>query len=241
MDGSNTGPKASQMPLRETESDQPPDDAELMERNMRRALGMDGGGTQRTLTITVGAPRAPAAARPAIAGPTSRQEADTATQTGFRAGPSSPLRQHVVELEDKLAAERQRHDEARHLLRRAELTVQALEARLRCEAIVQAEELDAERRTTIKAQRALDEATFEIQQRGAARRSAVRSVQEAPAQAAESQAVRATARAKSVPLDPKPVNNASPPKKRGRPRTRPLPEPKPVRWWTPSYRAKAKT
>ena len=31
---------------------------------------------------------------------------------------------------------------------------------------------------------------------------------------------------------------ATPPKKRGRPRINPIPEPKPVRWWTPSFRAK---
>ncbi len=239
MDGSNTRPKISQMPLRDTEAVQPPDDTELMERNMRRALGMDGGSAQRTLTIAPGSPRPATAARTTVPG-SSHGDADTAAQAGSRGGPLSPLRQLVVELEGKLAAERRRHEEARHLLRRAELTVQGLEARLQREAIAQAEELEAERQTTIKAQRATDETAFEIQQRGKARRAAVSSMQAAAGQAVENHAVAARAQAESVPDDPKTVSDALPAKKRSRPRTRPLPEPKPVRWWTPSYRAKPK-
>lgn len=47
-----------------------------------------------------------------------------------------------------------------------------------------------------------------------------------------------------APREPRPpqelVDASEPPRKRGRPRIHPAKEPKPVRWWTPSFKAKTK-
>jgi hypothetical protein len=154
----------------------------------------------------------------------------------------SALQQRVAELERQLATERQRHGEVHQLLQRTELATRTLETRCQHSALAQQEELDKARQATLTAQRALDDAIFERQQRTTARRSAKAKSQEeaSPAMASPAPVHLAAAELDGM-SSPKPMTDPSAPKKRGRPRTRPLPEPKPVRWWTPSFRTKAKS
>ena len=163
---------------------------------------------------------------------------------GTSATGPSPLQQRVTELEQQLAGERQKHGEARQLLQRTELATRSLETRTQHDALTQQEELDGARQATVRAQRALDDTVFEAQQHDSARRTARASLHEQPKQEPDDQVVVAVVPAGPEPdvVSPTPAASAPPsPKKRGRPRTRLLPEPKPVRWWTPSYKAGAKT
>lgn len=218
-----------------------PVDAELTEERMRRALGLSGPSRNATLTIRGGSPRRPAAKAPAPSG----HEAGVADGSGLRAGTVSPLQERVGALEPILAAERQRHTETRQLLQRAELRVRGLEARTLSDAVAQAEALDVERRAVINAQRALNEALFEAQQRDAAGRTAAAGRQTGTSPVTTDQVGPEAAMRPATTSDtvaaPQAATQPVPAKKRGRPRTRPLPEPKPVRWWTPSFQAKIKS
>jgi len=223
----------------ETEDAAALDDAASTERKMRRALGLDGPGRQGTLTIQAGSPKR--VTGELATSRRSRQEPDATSDGAHRANNGSPLQARVETLQQQFAAERQRHGEARQLLGQAELKLRSFEERLREGVLAQAEELEAARRATANAQRALDEVLFDT-----ARQREVQPSTRASKLAAPPEALMGHAPNTLVTTELAMVATASPPskdpalKKRGRPRTRPIPEPKPVRWWIPSYKAKAK-
>jgi len=212
----------------------------MMEERMRRALGLGGSSAQPTL-ITKTAPALKASDGSAAPGLVRRKPDSVSGSSALTSVPSA-LQLRVAELERQLATERQRHGEVHQLLLRTELAARTLETRCQHSALAQQEELDRARQATLTAQRALDDTVIERQQRTTARRSTKARSQQEASQAAISQApVVLTAAKSDVMNSPKPTTDPSAPKKRGRPRTRPLPEPKAVRWWTPSFRANTKT
>jgi len=152
-----------------------------------------------------------------------RQKEGADRQSAFAA----QLSECVATLEAQLATEREQHAGTRRRLHQAEVAARALATRSEQDALTQQEELEAVRQNTVTAQRALDEALFETRQRKVAKQ-----ITPAPSHAAAPP--RLDAAAAEQPACPAPA------KTRGRPRTRPIPEQKPVRWWTPSYRAKGK-
>ena len=160
------------------------------------------------------------------------------------AGGPSTLQQRVMDLEQQLTAERQQHAEVRRMLQQTEGAVRSLEARTQHDAFARPGELDLARQATLRAQRGLDEALFEVQQRTDARRSASANVREQATSAATSPIATtpATVEPEADALCPvMPASETPPLKKRGCPGTRPLPELKPVRWWTPSFRDGSRT
>ena len=227
-------------PVRDRADAGSPDDAELTEDRMRRALGLDRSGSTLTLP-TKNAPSRPATIRVQASNPPN-QRASSAERTGTRPDAALPLRQRITELEHQLTVERQRHEEARRLLQQAELTARNLEARFQQKASAQQEELEAERRAIVTAQQPLDEALFESQPRDQATRIARAEMAVGELPTAKRLAARVAAPPKrSPPTAVSSVGALAEPKKLGRPRTHSMPEPKPVRWWTLSYRAKTKT
>lgn len=152
-----------------------------------------------------------------------RQKEGAERQSAF----ASQLSERVTTLEAQLTTEREQHGETRRRQQQAELAARALAARTEHDALAHQEELEAVRQNTVKAQRVLDAALFETQQRKDAK-------QITPARSHAAAKPRLDAAALERP------KCSVSPKTRGRPRTRPIPEQKPVRWWTPSYRAKNK-
>jgi len=216
------------------------DDVEMMEERMRRALGLGGSSAQTTLTVKATlAPQASGGS--AVPGLVRRKPESVSGSSALTSVPSA-LQQQVAELERQLATERQRHGEVHQLLRQIELATRTLETRCEHSALAQQEELNRARQATLTAQRALDDAVFERQQRVTARGSAkARSQEEAsPAVASPAPVILAAAKLDMI-SSPNLTIDPSSLKKRGRPHTRLLPEPKPVRWWTPSFRIKAKS
>lgn len=218
------------------EAIQPPDETELLEDRMRRALGLGTPNAARVLAIQDATSRH-------IGGNTATAKAvsrSISSTTGFSpavAGVPSAFQQRVTELEQQLTSERQKHGEVGHLLQQTEGSIRNFEARLQHDALARTAVLDAARQATLSARRALDEALFEVQQRSSTKHSAKVIAQEQASQVGVTVAdirLDATGSTKSVVESPSP-------KKRGRPRTRPLPEPKPVRWWASSSRDETKS
>jgi len=231
---------SKQASILEAEATRSSDDVEMMEERMRRALGLGGPSAQPTLTTKPASARQ-ASDRSAAPG-LGRRKPDSVSRNSTLTSLPSPLQQRLAELEQKLATEQQRHGRVRQLLQQTELAARTLQTRCEHSALAQQEELDRERQATLRAQRALDDATFELQQRTKPSRSTKVKSQEGASQAATSPApVVSAAAGLDVMISPEPTTDPSSPKKRGRPRIRPLPEPKPVRWWTPSFRKKAKS
>jgi len=230
---------SKQLPILEPEAALSSADVETMEERMRRALGLCGPGARPTLTTKAAPARqgGDGSAAPGLA----RRKPDSISGSSALPNALSPLQQRVAALEQKLATEQQRHGQVRQLLQQTELAARTLQARCEHTALAQQEELDRERQATLTAQHGLDNAPFELRQRTTAKRSANARSKEEASQAAANQAPVGLAAAKlDIISSSEPVNDPSLPKKRGRPRTRPLPEPKPVRWWTPSFRTKPK-
>lgn len=217
------------------------DDADVAEDRMRRALGLMGPNSRE---IPAGKSAA-APATPAEAS-SSRRPGQPRGRTEGTPGYSetaASLSRRAAELEDQLAGERARHDETRSQVQQVELAARALEAQLQRSALAGQEELDAARQATVTAQRALDEASFEIRKPNTTARadSVHRRAVVEPATA--NQAEPSVARTKTTPHAVALAQSAAEPtpaKKRGRPRLHPVSEPKPVRWWTASFRARAK-
>ena len=152
------------------------------------------------------------------------------------------LRERITSLEGSLESERTAHAATRRSLAEQHAAAQALQTRLAHAALAHTEALDNERRLRVAAQQALAEAqaVHEPAPLVASRRR--RQAAARPAAPIEAVAVAA-----ELPVKAAPAVKAAKPKlpvgekpKRGRPRINPLPEPKPVRWWTPSFRAKTK-
>ena len=218
-----------------------PTDAQSAEAKMRRALGLHGTGSGK------GAAHTPQQ-RPEQARQRHRFVQDggvPVTVLNHRADDGSALKERITELERQLETERAQHAGTRRALQESQSAVQALETRRVHADLAHQDALTQERRALVTAQQALNAALAD-----AAQASSRRSRAAAPAVAASAPADMAAgaseASAASEPGDEAaPVQadgdvTAAATKKRGRPRTRPLPEPKPVRWWTPSFRAKTK-
>ena len=127
------------------------------------------------------------------------------------------LRERIGELQSSLEHERAAHAATRRSLQEQQAAAQALQTRLAHTELAHDEALSLERQARIAAQEALAAVP-------APPRRAVKAVNpsERPAKAAAPEGAEV----------PKP--------KRGRPRTAAPKEPKPIRWWTPSFRAKTK-
>ena len=195
---------------------------------MRRALGLSGANQSGMLPAAMDpAPRA------AVLENASAHR--TCQRRRHREGPdrqnafTSQLSVRVTTLEAQLATEREQHASARRRLQQADVAAQALATRSERDALAQEEELEVVRENTAKAQRALDGALLEMQQRKNTKQTTA--ARSHPAAKLKSKLDTAPPERPACP---------APPKKRGHPRTRPVPEQKPVRWWIPSYRAKSK-
>ena len=193
-------------------------DPNLVEINMRRALGLTGGGSGR-------------------GGAVPQQRADQArgrhkfaqdgsvpvTVLNHRPDELAAKDARIAELVASLENERNTHANTRRTMAEQQSALQALQTRLAHMELAHRDALEAERRTLAMAQAALVEAKAQPAPRRAAR-----------------PAVDAAAPAASDDAPATPEGPAAPKAKRGRPRIHPPREPKPLRWWTPSFKAKTK-
>lgn len=201
-----------------------PSDPNLVELNMRRALGLtSGGGNGR-------------------GGAVPQQRADQArgrhrfaqdgsvpvTVLNHRPDELSAKDARIAELQASLENERNTHANTRRTLSEQQAAHQALQTRLAHMELAHRDALEAERRTLAVAQSALADAKAQPAPRRTPRPTAE------PAALAD-----ATADAVDGPAAPTALP-AAPKAKRGRPRIHPPREPKPLRWWTPSFKAKTK-
>lgn len=196
-------------------------DPNLVEINMRRALGLTGGGGNGR------------------GGAVPQQRADQArgrhrfaqdgsvpvTVLNHRPDELAAKDLRITELVASLENERGAHANTRRTLAEHQMAHQALHTRLAHMELAHGDALEAERRALTVAQSALTEAKAQP-----APRRAARPVVEPPeAPVAEVIAIPETPEAPEAPKA-----------KRGRPRIHPPREPKPLRWWTPSFKAKTK-
>lgn len=201
------------------------------ESKMRRALGLTGGGGGGN--------------RPQV----TQQRPDQArgrhkfvqdggvpvTVVNHRIDENGPLKDRIAELEASLENERNNHANTRRSLSEQQAAAQALQTRLAHADLAHNEALMAERNARLAAQSALSQHLLDATPaRRAPRPAATPQPAEEPAPEPEPAAAAAHQTVAADPL-PAPVKA-----KRGRPRTTPAKEPKPVRWWTPSYRTKSK-
>ena len=196
-------------------------DAQSDELKMRRSLGLMGKGQPQT-------PQQ----RPDQARARHRFVQDGGVPVvvlNHRTDETQALKERITEVERQLETERAMHASTRRTLNESQAAVQALETRLVHAGLAHKDALEQERRALTAAQQALSEALA-----GSPRRRVAPAV--AP-EVAESAVETAIVPARFMD---EPAGEAAPKAKRGRPRTRPIPEPKPVRWWTPSFRAKTK-
>ena len=208
-----------------------PLDTQTAEQKMRRALGLHSSNKGQSPS---NAPRTPQQ-RPDQARQRHRFVQDggvPVTVVNHRTDESGALKERIGDLERMLETERTQHAAARRALTEAQAAVQAIETRLVHAELAHQEALNQERRALDGARLALAEAQAQLHQAPALRR---RSLAE-PSRVTPEPVVEEMA---AAPLATKAAATVEP-KKRGRPRTRPLPEPKPVRWWTPSFRSKGK-
>lgn len=202
-----------------------PNDQQAVETKMRRALGLN----------TQGGAHTPQQ-RPEQARQRHRFVQDGGVPVvvlNHRTDDSAALKERVTELQSSLEAERTQHANTRRLLSEQQASTQALQTRLAHAELAHHEAIAQERQALVIAQDALLAAQAE--RRPAARAAYGRELRPE---------ARHTARVESAApprTEPVVLGAEQPPKpKRGRPRTRPLPEPKPLRWWTPSFKAKTK-
>ena len=189
-------------------------DAQATEQKMRRALGLQSKGATPTVQQ-----------RPEQARARHRFVQDggvPVTVVNHRTDDSGVLKERVAELQAQLEGERAAHGATRRKLDEAQAACQTLQTRLAHNDLAHAEALQTERHARIAAQDAL----------------------------AAVPPLRRPGRPRVHPLPPAPdpvLDDAgqpmeSAPARRGRPPGSTQREPKPVRWWTPSFRAtKAKT
>jgi hypothetical protein len=238
----DTGKRAPLAPQTETNS---MSDSQAAETRMRRALGLGTGSGQA-------APQQ----RPEQARARHRFVQDggvPVVMMGQRVEPeTAALRERIAGLEAQLEAERASHASTRRALESEHHATTALQTRLAHNDLAHKDALEQERRMRVAAQEALQEALAAGQARRP-RPTAVVAPEVAPAGpdvsfsapeiAAAAPEIAETIREDDEPsfLKELPASPASVPlvkRGRGRPRTAAPPEPKPVRWWTPSYRAK---
>jgi hypothetical protein len=132
--------------------------------------------------------------------------------------PAQSPRSRLIALEDALAAEQISHARTKRGLEEALATIQALETKLAHGELAHAEAVQHE-----QAARAQVETTLQRLQ--------------AQLQEAEVHAQRIAAAATSTPRHVEPAVDSSGSVSRGRSKATGSSEPKPVKWWLPSYRA----
>lgn len=198
-------------------------EAQTTEQNMRRALGLSARGSTQ-------APQQ----RPEQARLRHRFVQDGGVPVVVlnhkTDGETSALRERIATLDAALDQERTAHEATKRSLHEQQAQTHALQTRLVHADLAHKDALEQERRALTTAQEALAKALAEAAAAPPPRRVA----RPAPAISMHD----ATA-----PQDP--ANDAPPPdapikRKRGRPRSALPKEPKPVRWWTPSFRAQSK-
>lgn len=194
-------------------------DAQATEQKMRRALGLNTKGAPQTVQQ-----------RPEQARARHRFVQDggvPVTVLNHRTDDSAALKERVAELQATLEAERAAHAGTRRQVSELQAANQALQTRLVHAELAHAEALQVERQARIAAQAA---AALVPQPRRPGRPRLDGSVRAEPADGAMDSAAPdgdATEPDGDEPSRPK----------RGRPRSALPKEPKPVRWWTPSFRA----
>ena len=208
-------------------------DPNLVELNMRRALGLTSGGNGR-------------------GGAVPQQRADQArgrhrfaqdgsvpvTVLNHRPDELSAKDARIAELQASLENERNTHANTRRTLSEQQAAHQALQTRLAHMELAHRDALEAERRTLAVAQSALADAKAQPTPRRAAR-PAAEPVAQPEAEAGAEVGAEVGAGPGATAVDG-PAAPAAPKAKRGRPRIHPPREPKPLRWWTPSFKAKTK-
>ncbi len=198
-----------------------PTEAQADETRMRRALGLTGSGGGQT-------PQQ----RPEQARQRHRFVQDggvpvvvlnhkTDTET-------AGLRERITSLETALESERASHKATKQSLTEQQTLATAIQTRLVHAELAHKETLEQERTLRLHAQEAL----AAIPPRRVGRPPMVHAAAAAPGEQAAADGSGSDPEAGQDPLPPKP--------KRGRPRSTTPPEPKPVRWWTPSFKAKMK-
>lgn len=159
---------------------------------------------------------------------------------------TAALREKITHLESALENERHVGEQLRRQVKEYADQVTALQTRLAHGDLAHNDALEHERHLRVTAQEALQEALAAAPIR---RRSAP--VQETPHEAPTEPASSETLPAQSLRIDERATKAFEPAavaldiplvqkRGRGRPRSTTPPEPKPVRWWTPSYRTKTK-
>ena len=215
--------KGNRATLASSQASQPTDtESQTTEQNMRRALGLS--------------------ARASTQAPQQRPEQARQRHRFVQDGgvpvvvlnhktdnETSALRERIATLDAALEHERTAHEATKRTLHEQQAQFQALQTRLVHAELAHKDALEQERRALTVAQEALATALAE-----AAIALPPRRIQR-PAPAAISMAPGPDGEAAGAP----PAD--TPPKpKRGRPRSALPKEPKPVRWWTPSFRAQSK-
>jgi hypothetical protein len=198
------------------------------ETRMRRALGLSAGSGQHT-------PQQ----RPEQARARHRFVQDggvPVVMLNAKADPeTAALREKIGSLETALEHERHQNDQLRRQVKENADQVTALQTRLAHSELAHRDALEQERHLRITAQEALQEtlAATPVRRRPAA---ATTPVNDITGPSAEELTPVEKAVEHQAALDIPPVQKRG----RGRPRSTTPPEPKPVRWWTPSYRTKTK-
>ena len=162
---------------------------------------------------------------------------------------TAALRERIATLEGQLETERSNHETMRRQLKEQAEQVTALQTRLAHNELAHRDALQQERHMRVTAQEALQEA---LANAGPRRRTPppveAKTPEPKTPEIAPPEAVMPELAAGDEPGPLKPVvsaialDPAAPVKRgRGRPRSTTPPEPKPVRWWTPSFRNKGKS
>ncbi len=144
---------------------------------------------------------------------------------------TAALREKITTLESALENERHLNDQLRRQVKEHADHVTALQTRIAHNELAHKDALEQERHMRVTAQEALQEALAAAPVR---RRPAP--VAEVAAPEEDDAAAYCEPVEQAAALDIPPVQKRG----RGRPRSTTPPEPKPVRWWTPSYRTKTK-
>lgn len=205
---------------------------------MRRALGLTGGGGNgRT------------------AGPVIQQRPDQARQRhrfaqdgsvavtvlNHRPDELTAKEARITELQASLENERTQHAATRRTLGEQQSAVQTLQTRLAHMELAHRDALETERRALAVAQTALLAARDAAPRRTRAA-APTHTASEAESEAAPDAELSVSALPTPTTVTADAVTGEAVPAKakRGRPRIHPPREPKPVRWWTPGYKARTK-
>ncbi len=138
------------------------------------------------------------------------------------------LQRRVTSLQDELAAERSERIAAQRALAESRAVIQQLQTKLAHNELATAEALATEQQTRSALEQQLQELSSQVAQTKAAQ-----------ARTAENKAAtadtKAAARPKRADSDSDLPRKAAPSKRAG---VKPAKEPKPVKWWLPSYQAR---